>query len=78
MNTERMDSGMEKSAADLEWKGSWNELKGVLKEAWGDLTDDDLDVAEGQTQELFGRVQRKTGESLEAIRAKVFDSPDRR
>ena len=52
---------------DLQLKGSWNELKGALKEAWGNLTDDDMDVAEGNVQQLFGRVQAKTGEGIEAI-----------
>lgn len=59
-------------ANDLQWKGTWNELKGILKEFWGDLTDDDLDVAEGEFEQLLGRVQRKTGESIETIREKVF------
>ncbi len=73
-----VDEKMERSATDMEFKGSWAELKGTLKQAWGELTDDDLDVAEGKMEELVGRVQRKTGESLEAVRAKIFGSPDKK
>jgi uncharacterized protein YjbJ (UPF0337 family) len=73
-----VDERMEGAATDMEFKGTWQELKGTLKQAWGELTDDDLDVAEGKTQELMGRVQRKTGESVEAIRAKIFGSPDKK
>lgn len=74
--TPNIDERVERAAVDMEFKGNWQELKGTLKQAWGELTDDDLDVAEGKMEVLMGRVQRKTGESLEAIRAKIFDSPD--
>ena len=41
--------------------GHWNEVKGRLKEHWGELTDDDLQQAEGSTDQLVGVVQQKTG-----------------
>ncbi|MCM2371657.1 CsbD family protein [Aporhodopirellula aestuarii] len=44
-----------------ELKGHWNEVKGRLKEHWGQLTDDDLRRAEGNTEQLVGVVQEKTG-----------------
>ncbi len=72
------DERMESAAVDMEFKGSWQELKGTAKQLWGQLTDDDLDVAEGKTEEFIGRVVRKTGESVEAVRAKIFGSPDKK
>jgi uncharacterized protein YjbJ (UPF0337 family) len=42
-------------------KGHWNEVKGRLKDHWGQLTDDDLRRAEGSTDQLVGVVQQKTG-----------------
>jgi uncharacterized protein YjbJ (UPF0337 family) len=42
-------------------KGNWNQWKGRAKEAWGDLTDDDLDMVEGQRDQLVGRLQERYG-----------------
>ncbi len=47
--------------------GHWNELRGKLKEKWGKLTDDELRNFDGNVDQLIGRIQRKTGESREAI-----------
>ncbi|KAA1261333.1 hypothetical protein LF1_38800 [Rubripirellula obstinata] len=44
-----------------ELKGHWNEVTGRLKEHWGQLTDDDLQQAEGSANQLVGVVQQKTG-----------------
>ncbi len=55
----------------LEIKGDWNIIKGLLKQKWAKLTDHDLDFIEGQQDELLGRIQKKTGESREAVEAAV-------
>lgn len=47
--------------------GNWNEVKGKLRERWGDLTDDELDQVHGNADQLFGLLQKKTGESREAL-----------
>jgi uncharacterized protein YjbJ (UPF0337 family) len=52
----------------LQMKGSWNEVKGKLKQKYAQLTDDDLAYAEGKDDELIGRLQRKLGKSAEEIR----------
>lgn len=57
----------------LEIKGDWNIAKGKLKQKWGSLTDNDLQYAEGQNDELIGRIQKRTGETREAVE-KVFKS----
>jgi uncharacterized protein YjbJ (UPF0337 family) len=55
----------------LELKGSWNEIKGKLKQKYGDLTDDDLVFAEGKDDELLGRLQKKLGRTKEEIRDEI-------
>jgi uncharacterized protein YjbJ (UPF0337 family) len=52
----------------LQFKGSWNEIKGKLKQQYGNLTDDDLVFAEGKEDELLGRLQKKLGKSKEEVR----------
>ena len=42
-----------------ELKGKWNEVKGKIKQEYGDLTDDDLLYEEGKEDELYGRIQEK-------------------
>lgn len=51
----------------LQLKGNWNEIKGKLKQQYGDLTDDDLTYAEGKEDELYGRLQKKLGKSKEEV-----------
>lgn len=48
-------------------EGSWNELKGKIREKWGQLTQDDLQQFDGNIDQLIGKIQRKTGESREKI-----------
>ena len=55
----------------LQFKGSWNEIKGKLKQTYGNLTDDDLAFAEGKDDELIGRLQKKLGKSKEEIRQEI-------
>lgn len=48
-------------------KGNWNETKGKLKQKFAQLTDDDLNFAEGKENEWLGRLQKVTGESRDAL-----------
>ncbi|MFG0336317.1 MAG: CsbD family protein [Maioricimonas sp. JB049] len=50
-----------------ELEGQWNEVKGQVKERWGQLSDDDLARAEGNADQLVGVIQQKTGESRSNI-----------
>jgi uncharacterized protein YjbJ (UPF0337 family) len=56
---------------DLKLKGNWNQVKGKLKQQYGDLTDDDLTYAEGKEDELLGRLQKKLGKSKDEIRREI-------
>ena len=53
--------------SDVKWQGRWNEIKGKVKQAYGDLTDDDLKREEGKDDELLGRLQQKTGKARDKV-----------
>jgi uncharacterized protein YjbJ (UPF0337 family) len=57
----------------LEIKGDWNITKGKLKQKWAKLTDDDLQYTEGKQEELVGRIQKRTGETREAVEKAVHE-----
>jgi len=48
-------------------QGQWNQVRGQLKKKWGQLTDDDLRLANGNIDQIIGRIQHKTGEAREAV-----------
>ena len=54
------------------WEGRWDQLR-ARPVSRGDLTDDDLDVAEGNYEEMIGRIKERTGESAEQIRQRLED-----
>ena len=54
-------------------KGNWKQFKGKVKEQWGKLTDDDLDVVEGKRDQLVGRVQERYGHSKDEAEKSVKD-----
>ncbi|HSI11439.1 MAG TPA: CsbD family protein [Chthoniobacter sp.] len=58
---------------NLNLKGNWNEIKGKLKQKYGQLTDDDLIFAEGKEDELLGRLQQRLGKSKEDVRKEIED-----
>lgn len=64
MACELRNPGMDK----LETKGTWNDIKGRLKQAYGDLTDDDLIREEGEDDQFIGRIQKRLGKSRDEVR----------
>ncbi|MGA7080247.1 MAG: CsbD family protein [Terriglobales bacterium] len=52
-------------------KGKWKQIKGSVKERWGKLTDDDLNVIDGQTEQLIGTIQERYGIAREAAQKQV-------
>jgi uncharacterized protein YjbJ (UPF0337 family) len=55
----------------LEVKGTWNEIKGKLKQKYGQLTDDDLAYQEGQEDQMYGRLQQKLGKTKDEIKKEL-------
>jgi uncharacterized protein YjbJ (UPF0337 family) len=55
----------------LKIKGSWNEVKGKLKQQYGNLTDNDLAFSEGKEDEFLGRLQKKLGKTTDEIRQMI-------
>jgi uncharacterized protein YjbJ (UPF0337 family) len=51
----------------LRIKGNWNQIKGKLKQKYGELTDDDLTFSEGQEDQLIGRLQKRTGKTRDEL-----------
>jgi uncharacterized protein YjbJ (UPF0337 family) len=56
--------------------GNWNQLKGKVKQRWGQLTDDELSEVEGNFDQLVGLVQQKTGEGRQQIERILGDLSD--
>ncbi len=56
------------SASGDKVRGDWNQVKGKAKQAYGDLTDDDLTYQEGKEDEFFGRLQEKMGKTKQEVK----------
>ncbi|MET0588238.1 MAG: CsbD family protein [Novosphingobium sp.] len=60
----------------MDWnriEGNWKQFKGKVKEQWGQLTDDDLDVIAGKRDQLEGRIQERYGLARDQVRQDVDD-----
>ena len=54
-------------------QGNWKQVKGKVKEQWGKLTDDDLDVIAGKRDQLLGRIQERHGIAKDEAEKQVQD-----
>lgn len=52
-------------------EGKWTQVKGQVKEKWGKLTDDDLDVIAGKRDQLEGKLQETYGRTKEQVKKDV-------
>ncbi len=58
----------------MDWnrvEGNWKQLKGSVKEQWGKLTDDDLDVIAGKRDQLEGKIQERYGLEKDRVKSDV-------
>lgn len=53
--------------------GNWKQLKGKMQAKWGDLTDDDFKVAEGNAEYLTGKLQERYGYDRDRANTEVED-----
>lgn len=53
-----------------EWRarGNWNEMKGKMRQQYADLTDDDLEYAEGKQEEWYGKIAKKVGRTVDDVK----------
>ena len=52
-------------------KGQWMQLKGKVRQQWGQLTDDEIDQVQGNAEMLIGRIQERYGHSREEAEREV-------
>jgi uncharacterized protein YjbJ (UPF0337 family) len=60
----------------MDWnrvEGNWKQVKGKVKEKWGQLTDDDLDMINGRRDQLEGKIQERYGSAKDQVRKDVDD-----
>lgn len=58
-------------------KGKWNQLKGEVQKNWGKLTNDDLDVIQGDATKLAGLLQERYGMAREDAEREAKEFQDR-
>ena len=58
-------------------QGRWKQIKGKIRERWGKLTDDDLDVIAGRRDQLLGRIQQRHGLARDEAEKQVHDFEQR-
>ena len=54
-------------------QGNWKQLKGQVKEWWGNLTDDDLAKIDGKRERLVGTLQERYGYTRDRAEREVND-----
>jgi uncharacterized protein YjbJ (UPF0337 family) len=54
-------------------QGKWKQVKGSVKERWGKLTDDDIDIINGKHDQLVGKIQERYGIAKDAAQKQVDD-----
>jgi uncharacterized protein YjbJ (UPF0337 family) len=52
-------------------QGNWKQLKGMIKEQWGKLTDDDLTTISGKKDQLVGKLQERYGYTKEQAEREI-------
>ncbi|RJL07282.1 CsbD family protein [Paracoccus siganidrum] len=52
-------------------QGKWKQLKGSVKEKWGELTDDEIDQIDGNKDKLAGKLQEKYGWAKDKADAEI-------
>ena len=64
-----LNNNFDNEAAELRARSNWTELKGKIRQGYGDLTDDDMEYAEGKQEEWFGKIGDKIGKTAQDVKA---------
>jgi uncharacterized protein YjbJ (UPF0337 family) len=56
--------------------GNWKQLKGTVRERWGELTDDEIEQAQGKLEHFVGTIQERYGITREEARRQVDEWAD--
>jgi uncharacterized protein YjbJ (UPF0337 family) len=48
-------------------EGNWTQFKGKIREQWGKLTDDDVDIIAGKREQLIGKIKERYGKSTDVV-----------
>lgn len=54
-------------------EGKWRQFKGVARQKWGKLTEDDLDIINGKQEELVGKLRERYGYTKEQAQKNIED-----
>ncbi len=57
-------------------KGDWKRMKGKVREKWGELTDDDLDIVDGRREQLAGLLQKRYGMAKDEVEKQIREFED--
>jgi len=55
----------------MQWEGTWEQMRGRVKQSWGVLTDDEIAQTEGKWDRLVGLIEEKTGDTAESIESRL-------
>ncbi len=58
-------------------EGNWMQIKGQVRETWGKLTDDDVDVIAGKRDQLIGKIKERYGKSVDDVDREVSEFEQR-
>lgn len=68
---------MSDTGRDAELQGKWEQARGRIREAWGALTNDDVNRTQGRWEQLVGTIRERTGESVDDIERKLNEVLDK-
>ena len=58
-------------------EGNWKQLKGKVREEWGELTEDDVDIVGGKRENLLGKIQVRYGIAKDEAEKKLDEWADK-
>jgi uncharacterized protein YjbJ (UPF0337 family) len=63
------NNDFDNDVSELRGRSNWTELKGKIRQAYGELTDDDLEYSEGKQEEWLGKIGNKIGKTAQDVKS---------